>query len=502
MQKALTLPKIPRVNPKEVLTGRLMDGRTWPLYPLLILYLLAYSLSGVPRTQLLKPVSKKETFREISKPFKKVEALMAVGFSQAKALKMVGDTTPGKILKGFLSRFAQAISAGEDPSEFLEREYDTALIAYRSLHERAMVKIRRLADAYTAVISSYVFVSVNLVIMMIMWGSNWVRVLNLIIVSSALTLGSMSMAIYAAAHPSKVVIVEKIGGRIPRPLLVALASTVVSAIPIVFIYTRTEPPIPPVFFVAASGGFSMFFGMPFVKKVRTVKAMDEHYPTFIAALTGTMSALGGRLREALTEVLRIDFGPLTKLVRRMLARVKLGIDHKTCWRVFGEESGSELIRFHTDVFVDSTSAGAPVGRVGELIRRSVLEHLTLRKRREEAVAYVRGLLMPLHPALSAVLGLITAISTTFSRIISQYQLTAEIPFSIIRATPPAMIELCFYSVLIVFTLMNSLAMSAVEGSQSPLPYYMGLFTMSGGAAFFLTKAALEALISKALGGLT
>jgi len=49
--------------------------------------------------------------------------------------------------------------------------------------------------------------------------------------------------------------------------------------------------------------------------------------------------------------------------------------------------------------------------------------------------------------------------------------------------------------------MNSLAMSAVEGSQSPLPYYIGLFTVSGGAAFFLTKAALEALISKALGGL-
>ena len=501
MQKPLTLPKIPRVNPREALMGWLMDSRAWPLYPLLVLYLLAYSLSGVPRTELLKPVSRKETFRDIAKPFKKVETLMAVGFSQAKALKVVGESTPGRIIKGFLSRLAQAISAGEDPSDFLSREYDTALIAYRSLHERAMVKIRRLADAYTAIISSYVFVSVNLVIMMIMWGSNWVRVLNLIIVSSALTLGSISMAIYATAHPSKVAIPRKIGGRIPRPLAVALASIVVSAAPIVFIYTGTKPPVSPVFFVAASGGFSMLFGMPSVRRVRVVKAMDEHYPTFIAALTGTMSAMGGRLREALAEVLRIDFGPLTRLVRRMLARVKLGIDYETCWRVFGEESGSELIRFHTDVFVDSTSAGAPVGRVGELIRKSVLEHLTLRKRREEAVAYVRGLLTPLHPSLSAVLGLITAISTTFSRIISQYQLTAEIPFSIIKATPPSMIELCFYSVLIVFTLMNSLAMSAVEGSQSPLPYYIGLFTVSGGAAFFLTKAALEALISRALGGL-
>ena len=97
---------------------------------------------------------------------------MALGFEQAKACEIASRECKDRHLADFLSRFAQAVKAGEDVSDFLLREYDSFMVAYTSEYERSMVRLRRLCEAFSAVVSSISFLSVSLLLIAMFWGGS------------------------------------------------------------------------------------------------------------------------------------------------------------------------------------------------------------------------------------------------------------------------------------------------------------------------------------------
>ena len=98
--------------------------------------------------------------------------------------------------------------------------------------------------------------------------------------------------------------------------------------------------------------------------------------------------------------------------------------------VFKRESSSEIISTHSDMFRDALKVSTSASLLGTTLSKSILNFLMLRKKREEVCAFLRSILLPLHPTLSAILALTLAITEEISKSLEALQKEAT-PFQLI-----------------------------------------------------------------------
>jgi len=475
--------------------------------PTFLLHLSSCSLSEISRIKLLKIVLKNE-YSYITNLLKKINVLVELGYEQAKACEIVANQTSVDYLRDFFLRFAQSIKVGEDVSEFLLREYESFMAVYTSEYERSMIRLKRLCEAYSAILSSTIFVSVTMVLMAMIGGADFISRLLTTLPLIASVYGILIYMFYLIAPNEKVLSLGPKVRNIEIALkvvkvaviisIIAIGSTIISVFINLLQIQRLIPLIMTLFGVPLA--LLGYFG---ICQIRKVKNMDEKFPAFIATLASSIASLGTSLKNALEDVSRVDFGSLNSLIKKMKLRLEVGVDQTVCWKLFEKESCSELIRSHSEIFLDSISIGAPANKVGQLITNSSLKLLAFRKRREEVAAFLRGIILPLHPALSAIIALVVAISISFSKTVTSLQSGAlDISqLQIMNIPPTEIIEVYFCSLIFIVIIANALIMYIVEGGTIfALSYYLGIFLIMGGLIYFVVLNLTEAFLTSIGGG--
>ncbi|MBO3802994.1 MAG: hypothetical protein JTT11_03840, partial [Candidatus Brockarchaeota archaeon] len=410
-------------------------------------------------------------------------------------------------LRDFFQRFAQVAKLGEDLTAFLHKEFNTLMIIYTSAMERSLTRLKRFSEAYSAILSSSCVILLITVFTGIIWGGG-MDLLVYMFPGLIMTNVLLAYAFYVYTPIKKIVSAGDVNSeissliKIDKPLS---RITIIANLAMVALLTLHFVPREIGLVSAALCGVpALVIGTMGQKYQDKIQSYDERLPEFISMLSISLSTIEASLTFAFRDISKLDFGKLTPFVKRMRTRLDLGLSTKVSWESFRKEISSEMVRVHTDTFENAITLGSPAKDIGPLVSNSSLYVLSERKRIAEVSALLKGMIIPIHPILCAIMGLIMAIVSLFVTIFQQYQ-NMKVPVVFVTMPSLPLIEGYFYTYIATMTLINAFVVYQVEGqTEFALLHNLGLFTISGWLAYFLSLTFLSSYlhglgISKVIG---
>jgi len=482
-------------------------------YKEFLLYLTALASSEVAFTKLVKLAGEtRETFGELAEAFRKLDLLTDKWkYARVKACRIMAGTVKNPFLQTLFRKLSQTLTVGVPVGDFLKAECEKFTVDYEREYERCLGRLRTFGEAYSAILTSAAFISVTLILCLLMYGGQSpIITLFATLAAISATIGGTVYLIFINAppnrvphthskiRPKKLTVLEKAA----RPLLFAALPTAsiptllrslglldlsgaVSKIPLLQHLFPT-----PIFF-AATGIPLLLVGMKGRKMVKLIKDMDEEYPFFIKAVGSALATVSPSMDRAVESVLTTDFGPLNPLIRKTHKRLKMRMNIPICWRYFAWETGSDIITKYTEIFHTAIGYGSKPEELTTMISEATMKDLVLRKKRLEVAGYIKGLLVPLQGALTAVLALMKSllqIFSTFSAAIAGY-------ITIMTPIPAVYMDLYFAVTILVLTFGNAATLYLLERESTlTLNYYLGIFLVVAGAVYAAMSIGTEAIL--------
>ncbi|RLF18176.1 MAG: hypothetical protein DRN06_02180 [Thermoprotei archaeon] len=481
-------------------------------FHLLILYLATLSSSGASSKDLFRLIGAlKSSLGVVAQVFRRIDLLVNKwGYNQVNACKLVSRALPNCELKDLLLRMSQAIGVGLPMKDFSNIEYNKYLTSYQDEYERAMDRLKRFCEAYSAMLTASAFISVAMILVSMIYGvSSAELILTLTVVMIVTIIASLLYLIYKNAPRGRVVALDSFGPRGLKRLeqwslrLFIISGIVAASIALIYVtYFIYMPPLiienlflskafPVPVSLMGLGGLLLVLGARGKRRVEQIKQMDIFYPVFIKTL-GDAASISGGINEAVKAIVYNDYGPLNNLIKRLHRRLKIGIKNNVAWEFFGQESGSLLIREGTKVFFSAVENGGKAKESALSIFDFSTLVLTLRKRRSQVLALLKGLIFPLQATLIAVMTLVKSLMNvflTFTLMVSSY-------VSLIGYIGEGVMVLFLITIALTLTFGNSLALHLVEGeSLISLSYYGGILLLITGAVMWLVDGAATTIFS-------
>jgi len=140
--------------------------------PILVTYMGGISTSKASRDQLFENVSRREkSFGLIALEVKRIRTMAKEwNLGYMTSIKKVSVTTASSRFGDFLSRFSQALDAGEDLEMYFKKEQESVLNEYISDYTRKLKSLEVLNDMFTALSTSLSFISITFLLMMFLFG--------------------------------------------------------------------------------------------------------------------------------------------------------------------------------------------------------------------------------------------------------------------------------------------------------------------------------------------
>lgn len=460
----------------------------WYIMPKFLLHLLACSMAKISGLEIVRSVVK-GNYGYITKIFQKIIALINLGFDQNRAYELAASKISISYLKEFILRFAQAMRIGEEAETFFTREYMAFISTFKSNFDRTIVTLHRLSEAHSAMLSSSVLIMAIMVFASMIWGLSQQSIMGtvLAVVGIQFTMAYVFYALSPREHvishdarPEKLSILMRLS-RMTTIILLVVSLTAIS-INILGVLNMMLTSIA----VIGISSLAALIGWLGNKWIVKVKSYDRRFPEFISTVAAGLSSLGSSLKRAMDDLIKIDFGPLNSIIKRMKARLDVDVNEDLCWKLFQSETGSDLIVSHTTIFNEAIKLGAPISKVGESVSNSAITLLDARRKIEEISAFLKGIMLPLQPALYAIMGLVLVIINSFSEVVSSFS-QMKLPMVIINAPNGEHLQGVFLMVLTAISIANALILHFANG-QTPFifTYYIGLFLAAGWVAFFAT----------------
>lgn len=472
-----------------------LNKKTWHMLPFLLLHLLVCAYAEVSSIELVKSASRID-LGPITKIMKRISALSGIGIELDRACEITRRDVKLLYLRDFLQRFAQAAKLGEDLTSFLTKEYNTFMTLFASTLERSLVRLKRFSEAYSAILSSSVFIVVIMIFTGMIWGGG-VKLAKITLPVVVLLYAIFAYVFYSGSHIVKVIssgprnikidsllrfsnLVTKIILAAHIPIVALLSLHMISLQFGVILLTILGLP-------AFAAGF---LGLRITKKI---EKLDERFPEFVTMLSTSLST-SGSVTSTLKELADLDFGALSKHVKHLYGLFEIGAENETCWKIFQRDTSSEIMRIHLDILSTGIAYGAPSKKIGPLITSSALFMLTMRRRVEEAGALLKGIVLPMHPILCAVMGLIASIIAQFSELYSGYQ-ASGMPVILAMNFSLANVEPYIFTLIAAATIANAISLYSVCGCREfTLAYYLGILTATGWLAYYFAFTAISAYL--------
>ncbi len=467
--------------------------KIWFQLPYFLLHLATCSTAHVSSKDLLRLTL--DRYEVISRYVKKTLLLVSLGYGLADAASI---TMRGvKYLEDFFNRFSRAAETGTDLSEFMHKEYETFMSYYVSDYDKRLIRLRRLSDLFLGLLSLIVFLMVTFIASYMIW-SELINYMYLIMPLSATLLLSMAFSYYISA-PVEHIIARSCKGyiKILKQVSKALAVALIISMLLTCINTAYYITSGLDLIVLALSIISLVISLMTWKVIRRVRALEFEYPSFIKSFTYALSSIPS-IREAMRRISVLNFGKLTEVINEVNKRLSLGLNFETSFEPLFK-TNSELIKIHTDILLHCIRVGAPPRKVGDLIVHSFTTHESLRRKKDEIVAYLRGSLIPIHVSFGVVMATLFSFMTLSKELVSMIEVPVLLEVPLLQPIPVSLFRLMFYMMYFMMCTVCSLIMYLLEDRNVMIfLYYLSILLIAGLVPYILLELYLPDILKKAL----
>lgn len=447
-----------------------------------IFHMYGLSLGETSPSDLVNVIADNREYGFYSRVFKKIRSLAKdFGFGLTKATAHVAETVKSPF-KDILVRCTNVFSSVE-PKGYLEMEASMLMEEYSGYYTRAIETLKTLGGIFTTFQSVTVFLIMTLVIMTVFMIDSSSIVFGYFIAIFATV---MMYFLFRSASPKERLIYI---GKYPPKLYALLRWSALSTVPssavlAFFLYFAMGPPI--AFIVLGFGSIIPgIFGYLLEKYVNKI---NKNYPTFLKAL-GENLASTSDLKASLSYILYMELGPLRKLVKEALARVKLGINHEQVLETLSSEAASYQVHMSNKILLDSLNRGANALVIGNALGNRVVKFLEFRKMRDVVAKSFQTLVLVMQP-MSVVLLVILEVLAGF---MSQY--LVNLPYFGFNDIPIAIIEVGNVIVVFVMALANALIVKEVSaGYWGTVFLIFGLLLVLSGFTWIVGRGLIQSVL--------
>lgn len=390
-----------------------------------ITHLGVLSTTPMARVELFGTIASKKAYGPLAGECARVYGLVKHWHvSLPEACRFIAARTPSELLGDFLDRLAHALEAGDQLEEFLINEQSVVMHQYASHYERGLYDLETYRDLFSSLMMSAAFLAVFALLMPVLANVDVMALLPLVLlVTGGLLLVLLGLA--RSKTPRDPLWVQ--GGernegerraRLALPVSLSLALAAGAAA------VSLGLPMGPALAVAATP--PVLASAAIRREEEQVRRRDDNYPAFIRSLGAGAASRSGAPQDAVEQLQRHDYGPLTPPLRRLHRRLVVRVDTAGAWRCFAAETGSHLIHTFNGMFLEGAREGGNAMKIGGIISRNAAQILSLRKQRAQVAAGLRGTLLGMAGALSFTLYLNLGIVTLLTGIFQNMDLAKSV----------------------------------------------------------------------------
>ena len=386
-------------------------------------------------------------------------------------------------------KLAQSIRSGEPLPVFVRREYVNYMNLLPEKNKRRMEKLKTLTDAYSAIYTSGIFLSITFLLAttLMLPGTSPMLILTAVL-GLGFTMALISLLMYNTARPESVPLEGKFRNKRQALARTFALASVAAALALEVLSYQFFPE-----FTLAIGGLPLLLAGAIGKiYIRSVKKKEEEYLFFLRNFLSVLES-NVPLLTALENALLVKYGGgLEKLLKRLYARLAFRIDRRIAWKSFEVETGSKLIHKINDIILDIAYRGGNIYEASKVIEETYTTYIELRKRRYQIVSYFKGLIIPLHLAMCLLMGVVNAF---FDLLLYYLQMISQ-AIQLVYIPAVDVLNLFFLSTILIFSFTNTIALYFTEGdSRYTLLFYLGFFTFIGRLVFLGSRLLTSSYLS-------
>lgn len=439
--------------------------------PFLVTAFATLSTSDSNRITQLDILSQKDKLGLVREDLGKIVNLVRNwkrGLSEAAML--IAEKTPSDVFADFLSRFAHAIDSGQDFEEFVKTEANTVMSNFETTYQSALYTFELYKDLYVSMLLAFAFLITFVMIMPVLIPINVITVLALSLMVVAL---GESMLVYGIkiVLPNDPIwhdtgIKSEIQLKLDRIFKLSLvgcaaigvsifASGIYRLLPIYFIIPMVMTPL----------AYPSYLGS---KYERQVSKNDDMFGSFIRSLSGSASARGNLILDALKAIVLHDFGVLTTDVRNLYKRLKYRVNSLSAWKFFSADTGSHLIEVFSGTFVESIELGADSELAGEIVAKNFDRVVRMRRRRHAAAQSYVGVLYGITGGLAFALGISFGVLQIINQMFQTFDTSSLNDFGIFIGQPASailLIQIFISMILYVHSFIAGVALKIADGGK-------------------------------------
>ncbi|MFC1990932.1 hypothetical protein ACFLU9_02120 [Chloroflexota bacterium] len=435
-----------------------------------LLYQLSYmsviAAGGVPRNKIFEraarlPCSSAAYFRRIEIACKRLK------YDYARACRVIGESAEEEEIKGLLLRFASSLISGEPEADFLSREAEAQAENYNNEYGRKLETLKMWTDAYVSLILSAVLVIIIGIVSTMIWQIETIVIMGMAFISIGTT--ALGVWLIYLVSPKETTVLPWAGSKeqkLARKLFTLLVPTA-AVIGMLLLIMGVD--LGWVLLIVAAMVFPI--GFVIAKDDRKISKRDAEIGVFLRSLGSACAALGTTVNAALG---RLDLDAINVLritVKRLHTRLVAGIRTKLCWKIFIDETGSELANRSVGMFYDTIELGGAAGQAGYQASLFAGNVALLRARRRTVASPFRWLCIAMHASVVVLLVFVTEVIISFSGMVANAEaampnITGAPAMNSFTSFNVAGLELMHSLVLplvVIFTVTNAIAPGIAEG---------------------------------------
>lgn len=429
------------------------------------------STSDSNRITQLNILSEKEKLGLVREDLGKIVNLVKNwkrGLSEASML--IAEKTPSDVFADFLSRFAHAIDSGQDFDEFVKTEANTVMSNFETAYQSALYSFELYKDLYVSMLLAFAFLITFVMIMPVLIPMNVISILvmSLLVVALGETMLVYGIKIVLPNDPvwHNTGIKSEVQKKLDRIFRFAIGvSVTIAAVLYVSGIFSILPPYFVVPMVMTPLAYPSYLGSKYERKVAK---NDDMFGSFIRSLSGSASARGNLILDALKAIVLHDFGVLTTDVRNLYKRLKYRVNSIIAWRFFSADTGSHLIEVFSGTFVESIELGADAEMAGDIIAKNFDRVVRMRRRRHAAAQSYVGVLYGITGGLAFALGISFGVLEIINQIFNTFSASTLTSFGIFVGQPASaivLIEIFISVILYVHSIIAGLALKIADGGK-------------------------------------
>ncbi|MGC8913303.1 MAG: type II secretion system F family protein [Thermoplasmata archaeon] len=433
------------------------------------------SVAYVTRKEIFDILGEMKEYRALAREVKKVYDLMSKwNIALQKACRLVAEMTPSVLFSDFLTRMAHAIETGESAEKFAENEQKATMEEFVVKYRASLNAVDIMNEVFTSFAIVVIFIFVFVFILPFLVGES--AFLLLAGASLLFVLGEVFFLYFFATIVPGEHIWQTSGiqtgreKRLNRIFSYSVLGVVLMVFPCAVLYVLWAVPlyvlVPIVFSPLAITGYLAD------KEEAIIVRRDENFPSFIRSLGSSAGAMGKETTYALKKLRQYRFGPLTKNIDDLYKRLNLRINKNYSWKLFGIESGSDLISKFNALYVEGTHIGGNPKTISQIISDNFLIILGLRKQKYQVSATTSGILYGLTVGITFPLYISLYLSYWIQKLMNSVAPPEEYPFlNILHGTVFNTFWLTIISIFVVslHSFLSAYMLKILKGSH---PYVM------------------------------